>query len=82
MDYVSANGTAIAGSDYLATNGTLTFAAGETNQTIVVTILNDGVVEPAVFETFTVTLILIRFQDESNSGRVSAWRDHAGLIHS
>ena len=27
-------------------------------------------------------LILIRFQDESNSGRVSAWQDHAGLIHS
>jgi hypothetical protein len=28
------------------------------------------------------TLILIRFQDEPNSGRVLAWQDHAGLIHS
>jgi hypothetical protein len=28
------------------------------------------------------TLILMRFQDESNSGSVSAWQDHAGLIHS
>ena len=27
-------------------------------------------------------LILIRFQDEPNSGRVAAWQDHAGLIHS
>jgi hypothetical protein len=27
-------------------------------------------------------LILIRFQDEPNSGRVLAWQDHAGLIHS
>ena len=27
-------------------------------------------------------LILIRFQDEPNSGRVGAWQDHAGLIHS
>ena len=27
-------------------------------------------------------LILIRFQNEPNSGRVSAWQDHAGLIHS
>ena len=27
-------------------------------------------------------LILIRFQDEPNSGRVSAWQVHAGLIHS
>ena len=25
-------------------------------------------------------LILIRFQDETNFGRVSAWQDHAGLI--
>jgi hypothetical protein len=30
----------------------------------------------------SIQLILIRFQDEPNSGRVSAWQDHAGLIHS
>jgi len=56
VDYASANGTALAGSDYTATTGTLNFAAGETNQTIAVTILNDGIAEPAVYETFTVTL--------------------------
>ena len=56
VDYASTNGTAIAGSDYTATSGTLTFAAGETNQTIAVPILNDGLVEPTVYETFTVTL--------------------------
>jgi len=27
-------------------------------------------------------LILSRFQDETKRGRVSAWHDHAGLIHS
>jgi hypothetical protein len=27
-------------------------------------------------------LILMRFQDEPNSARVSAWQDHAGLIPS
>jgi hypothetical protein len=27
-------------------------------------------------------LILMRFQDEPNSGKVTAWQDHAGLIHS
>jgi hypothetical protein len=27
-------------------------------------------------------LILIRFQDETNGGKVSAWQDHAGLIYS
>ena len=48
VDYATANGTATAGLDYTATNGTLTFAAGETNQTIVVPILNDGLVESAL----------------------------------
>jgi len=27
-------------------------------------------------------LILMRFQDEPNSGRFPAWQEHAGLIHS
>jgi hypothetical protein len=27
-------------------------------------------------------LILIRFQDETKGGKVRAWQDHAGLIHS
>jgi prepilin-type N-terminal cleavage/methylation domain-containing protein len=27
-------------------------------------------------------IILIRFQDETNSGRVLAWQDHVRLIHS
>jgi hypothetical protein len=27
-------------------------------------------------------LILIRFQDEPNSGRITAWQDPVGLIHS
>jgi hypothetical protein len=31
--------------------------------------------------TLAQVLILIRFQDDPNSGRVSAWQDHAGLIH-
>jgi len=56
VNYTNINGTALAGLDYTATNGTVTFAAGETNQTIPVQILNDGVVEPTAFETFTVTL--------------------------
>jgi dienelactone hydrolase len=56
VDYATANGTAIAGSDYTPTNGTLLFAPGETNQTITVTILNDGVLEPAIYETLSVTL--------------------------
>ncbi|MDB5486360.1 MAG: hypothetical protein JWQ58_75 [Reyranella sp.] len=52
--YSTANGTATAGSDYVATNGTLTFAAGETSKTVHVDISGDTVFEGN--ETFTVNL--------------------------
>jgi len=54
VDYATADGTATNGLKYISTNGTLAFAAGETNQTIVVPILNDGFVEGT--KTFRVTL--------------------------
>jgi dienelactone hydrolase len=54
VDYATADGTATNGLKYTATNGTLAFAVGETNQAIVVPILNEGFVEG--LKTFTVTL--------------------------
>jgi photosystem II stability/assembly factor-like uncharacterized protein len=54
VDYATANGTAIAGQDYTAAAGTLTFNAGETSKTIQVPILDDATTEPD--ETFTVAL--------------------------
>ncbi|MGB7326276.1 MAG: Calx-beta domain-containing protein [Rubripirellula sp.] len=54
VGYTTANGTATAGSDYTANNGTVSFADGETSKTISVAILNDTAVESN--ETFTVTL--------------------------
>jgi len=53
--YETANGTATAGSDYTATNGTLHFAPGETSQTIDVVVHGDTQVEPN--ETFLIRLI-------------------------
>lgn len=54
-NYASANGTALAGSDYTAVAGTVNFPAGDaTPQTITIPIIDDGAVEPD--ETFTVTL--------------------------
>jgi hypothetical protein len=52
--YASANGTAVAGSDYTAVSGTVSFAAGETSKTITVATTDDAAVESA--ETLTVSL--------------------------
>jgi len=54
VQYSTANGTALSGSDYTATSGTLTFAPGETLKALSVPILNDAAPEPG--ETFTVAL--------------------------
>ena len=54
VDYATANDTATAGSDYLSTNGTLTFPIGVTSQPITVTVNGDTVVEGN--ETFFVNL--------------------------
>ncbi|MGF1514909.1 MAG: Calx-beta domain-containing protein [Elainellaceae cyanobacterium] len=54
VDFGTSDGTASAGTDYTATSGRLTFAAGQTSQTIAVPILNDTSVESN--ETFAVTL--------------------------
>ncbi|HEY9878919.1 MAG TPA: Calx-beta domain-containing protein, partial [Leptolyngbyaceae cyanobacterium] len=54
VSYATQNGTAIAGQDFTATQGTLTFAAGETSKTIAVPILNDTAVEST--ESFSILL--------------------------
>ena len=46
VDYATADGTAVAGSDYTAVSGTLSFAAGQTSRTFAVALLNDAVNEP------------------------------------
>jgi hypothetical protein len=54
VDYTTANGTAIAGQDYTAVSGTLTFAGGQSTQSFTVPIANDGIIE--FDETFNVIL--------------------------
>ncbi len=54
VNYATSNGSATAGSDYTATNGTLNFASGIVSQTITVPIANDTVFEGS--ETFNVNL--------------------------
>jgi hypothetical protein len=55
VDYATADGTAIAGSDYTASSGTLTFGPSVTTQTFDVPITDDTADEPTP-ESFTVTL--------------------------
>lgn len=54
VHYATANGTALAGSDYSAISGTITFAPGETFRTVAVPVLRDTVAEPT--ETFSLVL--------------------------
>lgn len=54
VEYVTADGTALAGSDYEAASGTLTFAPGETSKNIDILVRGDLIAENN--ETFAVTL--------------------------
>ncbi|MBK5963204.1 hypothetical protein CCR95_03640 [Thiocystis minor] len=45
VKYATANGTAVAGSDYTGASGTLTFAAGQTSKTFPVPVIGDTLVE-------------------------------------
>ena len=54
VGYVTANGSAMAGSDYTATSGTLSFAAGETEKTVPVPVIDD--LHDEGDETLTLTL--------------------------
>ena len=55
VSFATANGTALAGSDYMVTNGTLSWADGDSaGKTITVAVINDST--PESNESFTVTL--------------------------
>ena len=46
VNYGTINSSAVAGSDYIAKNATLTFTPGQTSQTISVAVIGDTLVEP------------------------------------
>ena len=54
VDYATSDGTATAGTDYTAASGTLSFAPGETQKTVSVSVLDDAHDEGE--ERFTLTL--------------------------
>ena len=71
VNYATADGTATAGEDYTATSGTLTFAPGETEKTVSVTIIDDTVEDSG--ETFRLVL-------SDPSGATLADSEAAGTI--
>src|SRR5438309_295039 len=72
VDYATSDGTAAAGQDYVATNGTLTFAPGQGSQTFSVPILNDSLVEGT--ETVNLTL-------SNPTGRVVLGSPSTGVLY-
>ncbi|VAW97242.1 hypothetical protein MNBD_GAMMA22-2257 [hydrothermal vent metagenome] len=54
VDYATTDGSALAGSDYTANTGTLTFDVGVITQNIVIPIINDNIIE--TLEDFSITL--------------------------
>ncbi len=54
VNYSTSNETAIAGQDYTAVSGTLSFAGGQTSRTFIIPITNDGI--PEANETFNLIL--------------------------
>ena len=54
LDYATVDATAIAGQDYTAQSGTVTFQDGETSQSIVIPIIDDGGIESNEQFNFTI----------------------------
>jgi subtilisin family serine protease len=54
VQFASANGTALAGSDYTAKSGTLSFAAGVSSKSVIFYLVNNSLSEDS--ETFTISL--------------------------
>ncbi len=47
VNFATADGTAVAGTDYVTTSGTATFLAGQTSITVTVPVVGDSVIEPS-----------------------------------
>ncbi|MCP4363625.1 MAG: hypothetical protein GY796_36965, partial [Chloroflexi bacterium] len=54
VNYATQDSTAVSGTDYLATSGTLTFSSGVLTQTIAITLLDNALVDGS--RAFTLTL--------------------------
>ena len=78
VDFATVDMSAVAGADYVPTNGTLVFSGGETNKTITVSLVNDTELEP--LEYFAVVLSnAVNATIWTETGSVYIWDDDAGV---
>ena len=73
LDYATADNTAIAGEDYTADNGTIEFAPGETEKTIVVQTLSD--LDTEEDETFELSLTNVTNAKVSDAAAIATITD-------
>lgn len=78
VQYATTNGTAIAGSDYTAVSGTVTFAPGETSRTVAVPVVRDLVAEST--ETFTLQLSSATGATLARSSASATIQDDDGVV--
>ena len=81
VDYATSDGTAVAGSDYNAASGALTFNAGDTSQTVQVTVLTDS--EDESQETLTLTLSnpsQATLDDATGAGAIENGESSSGTV--
>ena len=79
VDYATSDGSATAGSDYTAASGALTFNAGDTSQTVQVTVLTDSDDESQ--ETLTITLsnpVSATLDDATGAGTIENGESSSG----
>jgi hypothetical protein len=69
------DGTAVAGSDYVAGNGTLTFARGERRKSITVRLLKDAAVEPAEWMS-----VLLEYRIAAGGRRKARTTAHVSIV--
>ena len=86
VDYATADVSASAGSDYVATSGTLTFAPGATSTTVAVTVNGDTLDEPDEYFAFVLSGASNPIGDGSGQGTIvdddgGAASAYAGLVH-
>jgi len=83
VNYATVDDTAVAGTDYTSTSGTLTFAPGETSKTFTVPVFDDDEIKPDVaFKVHLSDPVNGVIADETNDRRLWIYNDDPPVIES